>query len=95
MPTKHILLTERHEALIEALVRSGRYHDASDVLREGLRLVEEREAAESEKLQALREAAHHGELALAHEGARRFESVTELAAHLEALRFKAIAGMNG
>ena len=36
---------------IEAAVREGRYGSASEVVREGLRLVEEREA----KLKALRE----------------------------------------
>ena len=42
---------ERWEKFVEATVREGRYGSASEVVREGLRLVEEREA----KLNALRE----------------------------------------
>jgi antitoxin ParD1/3/4 len=44
MPTRNVVLTERQEELIEALVKSGRYQNASEVLRDGLRLVEQREA---------------------------------------------------
>jgi antitoxin ParD1/3/4 len=60
MPTRDVVLTEHHESVIEALVNSGRYQDASDVLREGLRLVEQREALETAKLKALQEAAAVG-----------------------------------
>jgi len=42
---------ERWEGFVETAVKSGRYASASEVVREGLRLVEEREA----KLTALRE----------------------------------------
>lgn len=41
----------RWEEFVESVVKSGRYGSASEVVREGLRLVEEREA----KLNALRE----------------------------------------
>jgi antitoxin ParD1/3/4 len=44
MPTRNVVMTEHHESVIEALVSSGRYQNASEVLREGLRLVEAREA---------------------------------------------------
>lgn len=60
MPTRNVVLTERHESLIEVLVRSGRYQNASEVLREGLRLVEHREVEEAAKLEALRAAATKG-----------------------------------
>jgi antitoxin ParD1/3/4 len=42
------------EGLIETLVESGRYATASEVIREGLRLVEEREERRKAKLEALR-----------------------------------------
>ena len=40
--------------LIESLIESGRYSTASEVMREGLRLVEEREERRKAKLEALR-----------------------------------------
>jgi antitoxin ParD1/3/4 len=60
MPTRNVVLTTHHESVIETLVQSGRYQNASEVLREGLRLVEEREAREAAKLEALKDAARVG-----------------------------------
>ena len=42
------------EDMIESLIESGRYSTASEVMREGLRLVEEREERRKAKLEALR-----------------------------------------
>jgi antitoxin ParD1/3/4 len=42
------------EGLIDSLVESGRYATASEVLRDGLRLIEEREERRKAKLEALR-----------------------------------------
>jgi len=47
----NVSIGERWEAFVEAAVRNGRYASASEVVREGLRLVEERET----KLQSLRD----------------------------------------
>ncbi|MGQ2943888.1 MAG: type II toxin-antitoxin system ParD family antitoxin [Blastomonas fulva] len=47
----NVSIGERWEAYVEALLKTGRYGSASEIVREGLRLVEEREA----KLAALRE----------------------------------------
>lgn len=60
MPTRNVVLTEHHEEIIHRLVKSGRYQNASEVLREGLRLIEQREAREVAKLEALQEAARAG-----------------------------------
>lgn len=48
------------EDLIDNLVESGRYATASEVMREGLRLVEEREERRKVKLGALREEIQKG-----------------------------------
>lgn len=47
----NVSIGERWEGYVAEIVKSGRYGSASEVVREGLRLVEEREA----KLQALRD----------------------------------------
>ena len=60
MPTRNVVLSEQQHELVEALVQSGRYQSASEVLREGLRLIEERERIEEAKLKALKQAARQG-----------------------------------
>ncbi|WP_017669499.1 type II toxin-antitoxin system ParD family antitoxin [Blastomonas sp. AAP53] len=47
----NVSIGERWEDYVAALLKTGRYGSASEIIREGLRLVEEREA----KLAALRE----------------------------------------
>lgn len=47
----NVSIGSRWEGFVDNAVKTGRYGSASEVVREGLRLVEEREA----KLQALRE----------------------------------------
>jgi antitoxin ParD1/3/4 len=47
----NVSIGDRWTAFVEDIVKSGRYASASEVVREGLRLVEEREA----KLQSLRD----------------------------------------
>lgn len=60
MPTRNVVLSEHQYDLVEPLVESGRYQNASEVLREGLRLIEQREQLEEAKLKALKEAADQG-----------------------------------
>ena len=47
----NVSIGERWESFVDTVLKSGRYGSASEVVREGLRLVEEREA----KLAALRD----------------------------------------
>jgi antitoxin ParD1/3/4 len=42
------------EGFIESLIESGRYSTASEVMRDGLRMIEEREQRRTAKLEALR-----------------------------------------
>ena len=60
MPTRNVVLTDQQAAMIEQLVLSGRYQNASEVLRDGLRLVQQRDAEDSARLTALRDAARVG-----------------------------------
>lgn len=45
MPTRNVVLTEHQSELIDGLVASGRYQNASEALRAGLRLLESEEDA--------------------------------------------------
>lgn len=47
-------LGSHFEGLVKDLLQSGRYANASEVVRDGLRLLEEREAMKAAKLEALR-----------------------------------------
>ena len=60
MTTRHVVLDDQQHDFVEALVRTGRYRDINEVLREGLRLVEERELLMTARLDALQEAADQG-----------------------------------
>lgn len=60
MPTRNVVLTTHQASFVEELVASGQYQNASEVLREGLRLVERREVEASARLAALKEAAATG-----------------------------------
>lgn len=64
----NVSIGERWESYVEALLKTGRYGSASEIVREGLRLVEEREA----KLAALRETI---EAAIAEGGEHTIEEV--------------------
>ncbi len=56
MRTRHVVLTDHQADLVERLVAGGRYQNASEVLRDGLRLIETRDAQDKAKLKALRDA---------------------------------------
>jgi antitoxin ParD1/3/4 len=58
--TRNVVLSQHQHELVEALVESGRYQNASEVLREGLRLLEREEAEEAAKVAVLRRAAEQG-----------------------------------
>jgi len=45
---------DHYERFVRTLVQSGRYASASEVMRDGLRLIEEREQLRAVKLEALR-----------------------------------------
>jgi len=85
MATRNVVLTDHQEQLIEGLVSSGRYQNASEVLREGLRLVEQREAEDKARVKSLRDAARLGMGDIDAGRFHDFDSSTELQAHLEAL----------
>jgi antitoxin ParD1/3/4 len=59
MPSSYTI-GQHFEGMVRELVASGRYASASEVLRDGLRLIQEREQQRQTKLEALRNAIREG-----------------------------------
>ncbi|MBW4052991.1 MAG: type II toxin-antitoxin system ParD family antitoxin [Proteobacteria bacterium] len=91
MPTRNVVLTERQAELVERLVREGRYQNASEVMREGLRLVEDKEEDVRARVKALREAARIGIADIENGRHRTFGSAAGLGRHLGTVRDRALA----
>jgi antitoxin ParD1/3/4 len=85
MPTRNVVLTEHQAHLIDSLVSSGRFQNASEVLRAGLRLIEREEVEAQTRLEALRDAARAG-ISDADAGrVRSFSSAQALNKYLDSL----------
>jgi len=56
----NVSLTKELEALVSAKVETGMYTSASEVVREGLRLLEERDAMRNAERESLRQAVAEG-----------------------------------
>jgi antitoxin ParD1/3/4 len=61
MPTRNINLTPKMDRFVAARIKNGRYANASEVLRAGLRALEREELEDRAKLDALRAALIEGE----------------------------------
>ena len=60
MPTRNVNLTDHFDRFIETGITSGRFSNASEVVGEGLRLLEQREQEDRAKVEWLRGAAQVG-----------------------------------
>lgn len=65
MPTRNINLTEHQDRFVDRAIANGRYQNASEVLREGLRLLERRDAEDEARLARLRTAVGEARAAVA------------------------------
>ncbi|MGA8499258.1 MAG: type II toxin-antitoxin system ParD family antitoxin [Xanthobacteraceae bacterium] len=54
MPTRNISLTAEQDAFIEKAVKSGEYQNASEAVRDALRVLRQRQREDALKLKALR-----------------------------------------
>jgi antitoxin ParD1/3/4 len=90
MPTRNVVLTEHQAHLIDSLVSSGRFQNASEVLRAGLRLVEREEAESQARLDALRDAARTGISDVDAGRLRSFSSAQALGDYLDSLAESAL-----
>ena len=95
MPTRNVVLTDHQAELVERLVASGRYQNASEVLREGLRMIERRDADEQARLEALRAAVQVGIDDIEAGRYRDFESFEEMERFLIARTDALLASRNG
>jgi antitoxin ParD1/3/4 len=85
MPTRNVVLTERQAHLVDSLVNSGRFQNASEVLRAGLRLIEREEVEMQEKLEVLRDAARAGIADVEAGRLNNFSSAVALGEYLDAI----------
>lgn len=84
MPTRTINLTDRLDRFVESSVSAGAYQNASEVVRDALRLLEQHASEDVARLARLRAAIAEGEAALA-AGACEDMHVDDLPAVLAAL----------
>jgi antitoxin ParD1/3/4 len=61
MPTRSVNLTSELDRFVRTKIKSGRYENASDVIRAGLRNLEREEREHAAKLVALRRAIDEGD----------------------------------
>jgi antitoxin ParD1/3/4 len=54
MPIRNVVLTEQQEIFVGKLVETGRYQNASEVLRDGLRLLEDRVQRREAELEGIK-----------------------------------------
>jgi antitoxin ParD1/3/4 len=60
MPTRNINLTDHFDRFIAENIESGRYKNASEVVRDALRALQKQHLEDAAKLERLREAIHEG-----------------------------------
>jgi antitoxin ParD1/3/4 len=61
MPTRNINLTPQLDRFVDGMIQDGQYANASEVLRAGLRALEQNRREERIKLEALRAAIDEGD----------------------------------
>lgn len=61
MPTRNVVLTDQQADLIDRLVASGRFQNASEAMRAGVRLLEDQEASLEELRASLIESLEQAE----------------------------------
>ena len=85
MPTRNVYLTEHYDSFIAEAVEAGRYSNAGEAVRAGLRLLEQQEREDQAKIEWLRGAAQNAMAALDRGAGHSFVSMDELTGHLRQL----------
>lgn len=84
MATMNVSLSDEFVAFVESEVASGEYTSASEVVRDGLRLLQRAKAAHNEKIRILQREVRIG-VEQARSGRLSKRSVAEIAAELESI----------
>jgi antitoxin ParD1/3/4 len=92
MPTRHIKLTDHLDQFVQASVEAGRFSDASEVVREGLHLLERREQEDRAKVEWLRAAAAEGASDIERGAYDTLNSSEDLENYIQDLRAEAAEG---
>jgi antitoxin ParD1/3/4 len=82
MPTS-VSLTPHFQSLIQKLVAEGQYNNVSEVIRDGLRLLEEREKKQKTALKDLRKAVNVGFAQMASGQYKDFETQQQFSEYLQ------------
>jgi antitoxin ParD1/3/4 len=90
MATKNISLTEHYSELVDSLVTSGKYKNASEVVREGLRLLEQRTTEDERRLELLQQLAADGFRQLDQGAGVGLTTSGQIAAHISKLGRQAV-----
>lgn len=91
MPTRNVVLTDTQAKFVEHMVAAGHYQNASEVLREGLRLVQARQAEQAAKLAALREAVAVGRADIEAGRYIEFNDAASLRSHIHGISQRVLA----
>ena len=86
MPTRNISLSDQFDGFIAASIEEGRYGNASEVVREGLRLLQQREAEDKAKIEWLRSAVQEGVDSMERGEFVTLHSSEEISSHLRGMR---------
>jgi antitoxin ParD1/3/4 len=86
MPTRNVFLTDHLDSFIADGIEKGRYSNASEVVREGLRMLEQRESEDRAKVEWLRGAAQEGIDAIERGAYVTLNSPDAVTGHLRELR---------
>ena len=91
MPTRNVNLTEHWDRFIDGGIESGRFSNASEVVREGLRLLEQRELRDKAKLEWLRGAVKEGVDQLDRGEGLEFDTMDDLCTYIDQLAYEVSA----
>ena len=95
MPQRNVHLTEHFDQFIDAKLESGRFSNASEMVREGLRLLEQREREDAARIEWLRSAVKEGFDAMDRGEYIPLNSDTELQAFMKGIQQEVAAEFDG